>query len=113
FAKVEHVYDLLEKGGHPLPDGGELLKKAHGYLDSCEQAWRNGDYGEAYLEAQRALRPVRILMRAEWDKAVKEMGTPVASPYALSYFTLPRHWEFWQDVQHRQPANNLLPDGDF
>jgi hypothetical protein len=113
IAKVEHVYDELDKSNHPLPDGRDLLKKAHGYLDSCEQLRKNGDYGEAYLEAQRALRPLRIVMRAEWDKAVKDLGTPVASPYALSYFTLPRHWEFWQDIQQRRPTDNVLADGDF
>jgi hypothetical protein len=113
LAKVEQVYAELEKSGHALTDGAELLKRAHGYLDSCEQMRRGGDFGEAYLEAQRATRPLRILMRAEWDKAVKDLTTPVASPYALSYYTLPRHWEFWQDIQQRRPTNNVLPDGDF
>jgi hypothetical protein len=113
IAKVERVYAELDKGGHPLPDGQELLKKARGYLASCEELRRTGDYGEAYLEAQRAMRPLRIIMRAEWDKAVKELSTPVASPYALGYYTLPRHWEFWQDVQQRRAASNVLPDGDF
>ncbi len=112
-AKVEQVYEQLDKGGHPLPDGAALLKKAHLYLDGCELQRRNGDYGEAYLEAQRAMRPLRIIMRAEWDKAAKELTTPVASPYALSYYTLPRHWQFWQEVQQRHTAANVLPDGDF
>jgi hypothetical protein len=113
IAKVEHVYGLLEKGGHALPDGKPLLQRAHSFLESCEQQRHNGDYAEAYMEAQRAMRPLRILMRAEWDKAVKELSTPVASPYALSFFTLPRHWEFWQEVQQRRPASNVLADGDF
>jgi hypothetical protein len=113
ITKVERVYGLLEKGGHTLPDGKQLLERAHGYLDSCEQFRHGGDYGEAYMEAQRAMRPLRILMRAEWDKAVKELSTPVASPYALSFFTLPRHWEFWQEVQQRRAGSNVLPDGDF
>jgi hypothetical protein len=113
ITKVERVYGLLEKGGHALPDGKQLLERAHSYLDSCEQMRHTGDYGEAYMEAQRAMRPLRILMRAEWDKAVKELSTPVASPYALSYFTLARHWEFWQEVQQRRAGSNVLPDGDF
>ncbi len=113
IAKVEHVYEELDKAGHPLPDGKQLLQKAHAYLESSEKQRVNGDHGEAYLEAQRAMRPLRILMRAEWDKAVKDLTTPVASPYALSYFTLPRHYEFWQDVQQRRAGTNVLPDGDF
>src|ERR1700676_5612386 len=52
IAKVEHVYEQLDQGGHALPDGKELLKRAHGFLDNCETLRRNGDYTEAYLEAQ-------------------------------------------------------------
>jgi hypothetical protein len=113
IAKVEHVYGLLDKSGHALPDGKKLLERAHSYLDSCEQLRHDGDYGGAYMEAQRAMRPLRILMRSEWDKTVKELTTPVASPYTLSFFTLPRHWEFWQEVQQRRSGSNVLPDGDF
>jgi hypothetical protein len=114
IAKVEHVYDALEKAGHPLADGRDLLKRAHTYLENSDAQQRSGDFSEAYLEAQRAMRPLRIIMRASWDQAVKEMGTePVASQYALSFYTLPQHWAFWQDLQRRRPANNVLPDGDF
>src|SRR5207302_404930 len=64
--------------------------------------------------AERALRPVRILMRAHWEEAVKPLGgVAVASPYAVSFYTLPRHWQFWDQVGNRQPANNVLTDGDF
>ncbi len=113
MAKVERVYGELDKSGHGLPDGAELLKKAHGYLDSCERHRHEADYEEAYLDAQRALRPLRVIMRAEWDKAAKELKTPVASPYALSFYTLPRHWELMQEVSRRRVGSNVLPDGDF
>src|SRR6185295_19508170 len=62
---------------------------------------------------QRALRPARILMRGQWDLAVKELGTPVASPYSLSFYTLPKHWEMMNQVKSSTLGANVLVGGDF
>jgi hypothetical protein len=56
---------------------------------------------------------LRILMRAEWEDACKALDTPVASPYTLSYFTLPRHWRFIDQVRAASAGTNVLPGGDF
>lgn len=111
--KVEVVETQLEQGGHTLPDGVDLMKKAHDYLDTAEAHWRNQEWSEAYLDAQRSLRPLRILMRSQWEAAIKLLTTPMASPYALSFFTLPRHWKFWLEIQRCKPGANLIPGGDF
>jgi hypothetical protein len=117
LAKVSKVEAELEQAGHTLPDGAKLLEKAREYLDRCQDHRRSGAHGEAYLDAQRALRPVRILMRAQWEKALKgydvPLDTPVASPYAVSFFTLPRHWRLMDQLRGLQPAANVLPDGNF
>src|SRR5262249_49866256 len=34
-------------------------------------------------------------------------------PYAVSYFTLPRHWQFMEKIKDAKPAANVLPGGDF
>ena len=55
-------------------------------------------------------------MRAHWEQAVKSLGPdapPTASPYATSYFTLPKHWQFRQELGQSSPGGNALPDGDF
>jgi hypothetical protein len=119
--KVGRVETQLEGAGHTLPDGQALMKDARSRLQRCVEHWNLGDFREAYLEAQRALRPLRILMRAQWDEAIKAMdglepGThtkPVSSPYALSFFTLPRHWQFVEQVRQSSPGANTLPDGNF
>jgi hypothetical protein len=113
LAKVVRVEQLLERAGHTLPDGQELLKDAQNRLKLCEQDWNNHLYNEAYREAQRALRPVRILMRAQWEQAMKKLSTPAATPYAVSFYTLPRHWAFMEQVEQMTPGANVLPDGDF
>ena len=80
---------------------------------SCVEAWNNSDYREAYLDAERALRPLRILMRAQWEQATRGLDSAVASPYAVSFFTLPRHWRFLDDLRQTMPGANVLPEGDF
>lgn len=111
--KIFRVEEELERGGHTLPDSQALQNDAKTRLVSAKDLLDRGDYRQAYLEAQRALRPVRILMRAQWESAVRLLETPEASVYALSFYTLPKHWEFMRQVLLAKPGNNVLPGGDF
>jgi hypothetical protein len=114
LAKVERVHTELEQLGQRVDGSEVLLSKARGYLASSLNCRQAGDYGEGYEEAERALRPLRILMRKDWEKAIKPLdGLAVASPYAVSFYTLPRHWRFWDQVTSQRVAANVLPDGDF
>jgi hypothetical protein len=111
--KVEQVQSALEAQGHTVPDAAPLLKRAQDSLARCAVHRRNGDHASAYDEAQIALRALRVLMRADWERAVRDLDSPVASPYAVSFFTLPQHWRFLDEIQRMRAAANVLPDGDF
>jgi hypothetical protein len=111
--KVLKVEQDLEKQGHFLPDGKQLVEEAQKRLKTAREHWDNHLFADAYNESQRALRPVRILMRAQWDKAIEGLSTAVASPFAVSFFTLPRHWLFMDEVKRCIPTANVLPGGDF
>jgi hypothetical protein len=113
MSKVLPIEEQLEQAGHKLPDGPELLKKAQGYLRTCEEHWNNHRFNDTYHDAQRALRPIRILMRAQWEEAMKKVDTPVATPYSVSFYTLPRHWELMDRIGQMKAGTNLLPSGDF
>jgi hypothetical protein len=113
FAKVEKVETELEAMGQRPPDAKPLMDKAREYLEGADRHKADGNQPERYADALRALRPLRILMRAQWDRAVKELDTPTASPYALGFWTLPRHWRFWQRVGETKAAANMLENGDF
>ncbi len=113
MAKVQRVEQELERAGHTLPDGAELMKDAHKRLAACDEDWTNHLYDQAYVDAQRALRPMRIMMRAQWEKAVHDLDTPVASPYAVSFYTLPRHWALMDQIKQLGPGVNLIPEGNF
>jgi len=111
--KVLRVEQELEKQGHFLPDGKQLIEDARKRLKTAKEHWDNHLFADAYKESQHALRPLRILMRAQWDKAVEGLSSPAASPFGVSFFTLPRHWQFMDEVKRCIPSANQLPGGDF
>jgi hypothetical protein len=116
LGKVEKIQTQLRELGHEVKDAPQLLAKSRQSLAAAKAAWDAQDYHTAYKESQRALRPLRILMRAEWEAASKSLGPdapPTASPYAVSYFTLPKHWRYRAMLEQCSPSGNKLPDGDF
>jgi hypothetical protein len=107
------VHKKLVEAGHRLPDGEQLVNDANRRVQTSVEQWKRGNYREAYAEAERAVRPLRILMRAYWEDATRELDSPVASPYAVSYYTLDRHWKFMESVRQGKAGANMLPYGDF
>jgi hypothetical protein len=111
--KILAVDQQLQSRGVSLPDDAQLAQDARNRLESAKKLWDAKLYSEAYRESQRALRPLRILMRGHWEKAIKDLDSPVSSPYAVSYFTLPKHWDFMAQVKAAAPTTNILTGGDF
>jgi hypothetical protein len=111
--KVVRINGELEQAGHTVPESQKRFDEAKTYLQSAVKNYNSGRFTDAFNDSQRALRPVRILMRKQWEEATQDLDTPVASPYAVSYFTLPRHWQFMDKINRCTPAANVLPGGDF
>jgi len=113
LVKAARIHEELKKMGKKLGDGDQLLNTAREWLEQSRKHRRNGEFPEAYLDAQLALRAVRILMREHWDAAVQHLTTPVACPFALSFYTLPRLWQYIDDLRKLTPGKNVLTEGDF
>jgi hypothetical protein len=111
--KVVKITSDLEQSGQVVSDSQKRFDEARKYLQSCVTHYNSGQFADAYYDAQRALRPIRILMREQWEQAVHDLDSAVSSPYAVSYFTLPRHWQFMERVKDAKPTANVLPGGDF
>jgi hypothetical protein len=113
--KVLKVQDQLAQTNHVAPDAQSLIADAQRRLKEARSLWESRAFPEAYLEAQRSLRPLRILMRAEWEKAVRGTDSPVVTPYTASFFTLPRHWHMMEQITSPTMhwGANVLPGGDF
>lgn len=115
YKKVVTVQAELEKMGVTVPGANALLADSQRRLEKSQELWKARNFSEAYHEAERALRPTRILMRAHWEKAVRGLDTPVASPFAVSFYTLPRHWQLMEQVRKAGTTvgANQLRGGDF
>jgi hypothetical protein len=113
--KVGRVESQLEADGHRLTDSQALMTQVRKRWQTASELYSSKDYRQAYQEAERALRPLRLLMRSQWEQATKSLGldSAIASPYAVSFYTLPRHWQFIDQVRNATPGPNLLHGGDF
>ena len=104
---------IVAAGGPPIEEADDLFAKAAAAMRRASLYTDNNQPDLAYREARRALRPLRVLMRAHWQKAVETLDVPTASPYAVSVYSLPKHYELAKYVQCCRPGGNALPHGGF
>ena len=91
----------------------QWLTAARRGLLECDERLTAKEYQAVYLAAQRAMRPMRLLQRAYWDAANKQLLSPAANPAAASFATLPWQWRLIDRVTMSQPGPNRMPGGDF
>ena len=106
---------ILEAGGPDLPnnEAESLFRRSKELMARSKEYADTRQWDVAYKEARRALRPVRVLMRAHWDRAVSTLDVPTASPFAASFFSLPQHWQFAAQVASSHPGANAFAHGGF
>ena len=111
--KVTHER-ILAAGGTPVFEADELFARCRENLRCAKENYDNSQWDTAYRESRRALRPMRILKRADWDNAVGSLDIPTASPYAASFYSLPEHWALAAEVSvARAASGSALPNGGF
>jgi hypothetical protein len=111
--KVRRTHEELADLAPPVRNADELLQQAEQRLETARKHEKTKDYQNAYLEALRALRPLRILMRSHWEQAVRTLDVPSASPFAVTFYTLPQHWRLHVQLNGTKLGANALRDGDF
>ncbi len=111
--RTARVYADLEAAGHGQPDGPSLITKARAYWESARSHFNIGQHQDAYQEAMRAMRPLRILHRACWDEALKDFDNLAATPYLAGFFSLPAHYQWIAAHGGLKSTENLLREGDF
>ncbi len=117
-AKLERVAGVdrrLHALGVGQVDALQIQQTARSTIDRAQTALARREYHEARRLSNEALEGLRILQRAYWNDAVRNLYAPVSSPHAICFQTLPDHWElvsrFGRSTLDRQA--NLLPAGDF
>ncbi|QEL14556.1 hypothetical protein [Limnoglobus roseus] len=113
YEKVHAVHEQLAGVAPPVRGADELFAQARLSIERAVKAMANNQPDVAYRDSRTALRPVRVLMREHWKNATVVLSTPTSSPYAVSFYTLPQHWELARRIQGARPGGNLLRYGDF
>jgi hypothetical protein len=94
-AKLERVAAVdgdLNKLGRGQVDSVNLLSAAKRYVVRAETFWQAQRFNDSRIAAANALQSLRILQHAHWSDASHRMYSPVSSPHALCFQTLPDHW---------------------
>jgi hypothetical protein len=111
--KVLQTHARLEGLAPPLPLAHMWIRDAERHLMEAKRDRLANNDESAYFNALRAMRPMRILMRAHWEAAIKTLDYAAATPYSVSYYTLPRHWDLSLMLATAGLGENALRDGDF
>jgi len=91
----------------------QWLASARSFLGLCTTDLASGQFASAYHNARRGMRPLRLYERTQWLAAINASASPMATPFAVSFSTLPAHWALLGRVQHAQFGNNRLDGGSF
>ena len=113
YEKVRIVHEKLVAMGVPIRDAHRLFQETNRYYTEAGQHFANERYENAYRDAARGLRPLRVIMRDHWKLATETLDIPTASAYAVSFYSLPQHWELAKEVRASRPASTVLPYGNF
>ncbi len=113
--RVRSVDQQLQQLGVGQPDARQLLGQAKLQYDMADARLKQQDYHTARQYADVAMQLTRILQRAHWDRAVAKLPSPLASPYALCFQTLPAHWRLMRGLEQLGKSSdpNKLPSGEF
>jgi hypothetical protein len=97
----------------PVPAAAGWLDAAKKSLQLCDSQLSAGDAPGAALNAQRATRSLRLIERAYWDVAVKGLPSPVTSPGAVSFDSLPFHLRLVDRLASCRFGPSRIAGGDF
>lgn len=131
-AWVTDTHNRLANDGIGVNDAGLWLGKAQERLRSAREAQAREDFSQAWAEARRGLRPLRILMRDHWNQAfahfqqvarynvqqdtgeaVPVLVNPVSSPGLVSFNTLPQHYLWCSWIREGRFSGNAVQGGSF
>jgi hypothetical protein len=114
YNKTLSTHDrICQAGGPPVSEAADLFTRSKCSIDAAKEFSDARQWDAAYREARRALRPLRVLMREDWRLATQSLDTPTASPFAVSFYSLPQHWALAKEVGACRPLGTALPYGSF
>ncbi|MDO4628045.1 MAG: hypothetical protein Q4C70_02555 [Planctomycetia bacterium] len=101
-------------GTEQLP-GNEAMwyERAKLYLENADKALYAHEYADAFILAQRAMRPITYLEKRLWQERTARFSSPNFQPTAVSFRTLRLQEKWLRSLHGLSLGENLLPNGDF
>jgi hypothetical protein len=110
---VTEVDRQLARLADRVLDSARLFAMAQNDLADAERNLKGHDWLASCLSAQRAMRPLRVIERSHWEKAVASIGSPAASPLVASFGGIPYHWLLARDLEGLGRSRSVLEQGDL
>ena len=133
------VHNRLADDGIGIADAGQWQAMALERLQSARESQAREDFAQAWAEARRALRPIRIMMRDHWNQAYRyfqdvvrydlsdpsmpdangrasslpPLVNPIASPGLVTFNTLPQHYVWCSWIRDGKFSDNAVRGGSF
>ena len=113
FAKVQEIDRQLARLADRVLDAPRLLEQARRELDEAEKNYAQHDWMSTCVSIRRAMRPLRLIERAHWEKAIASLGSPAVSPLVATFEELPYHWLLARELVSLGRSRSVLPQGDL
>lgn len=110
---VTEVDRQLARLADRVLDAPRLFGLARNDLSEAERALGRHDWLAAWQASQRAARPLRVIERAHWEKAIASLGSPAASPLVAAFGEIPYHWLLARELENRGRSRSILDQGDM
>jgi hypothetical protein len=113
LATIQRVLGELSRYGVPPPLTRQWLATAQLALQTADGQLALQQYQLAYIAAHRSMAAMRLIERTAWDLGMKHLASPMTSPGAISFATLPWYFRLQERIDGAALGPNRLPGGDF
>ncbi|MGQ9503644.1 MAG: hypothetical protein ACUVQG_01050 [Thermogutta sp.] len=110
---VQRQHQVLMKYGPFVPQADSWFRMAAQEIASADQSIAAGDYPTAFRHIHRAIRPILLIRRSDWEAFALPLKDVVSWPAATSFDTLAGHLLWMDKLLDGAWGQNRLPGGCF
>lgn len=113
IGQVQRQHQALMKYGPFVPHADSWFRMAAQEITSADKSVAVGDYPAAFRHIHRAMRPILLIRRIDWETFALSLGDIVSWPAATSFDTLEAHLRWMDNLSDGPWGENRLPGGCF
>ena len=113
FHLVRTTENLLKDHVPGSPLINSQFNRAQECLRRCDSFLAANNLSAADQFARQVLNATAVLRRNRWQQAASQLAVAVSSPYAVSYASLPNHWQLFRNRDSMRFETNHLEGGEF